>query len=471
MKSKTTFRRRNFRRIATALCAAILASSAAIGSDEPGAVIEKDGLVADLKVVDSEALVRWRFVRPLRSPLKEITGDIEGRSLGTPKVQGYPGASDRTAILTMLDISGKQRLADITEEKATAMAMVVQRPAHVLSATAVYAAQMRLIGSQTPDDLFETLAGIVPEAGEPNLAEYLAAGIADVAAVPSQRKAIFVLTDGYSSPPLKNDLAAGSVRDGGDCSGCVGKIAELAAKSGVSIYFFTTTSDRPVDLEPLDALAQRTGGRLVKPADLEAFLSNPYVMIDSGGTAVFPIPKLVRYFWQSDQVLRIKFSSGDEKLELGAPVPFPKATIYQTAGYLWRNYGLASLGALLFAAILGAVGGFLLRRRRKRTDDLKRWPALAVLQDTDNGAVYSVQVSPARIGRSPENEVVLGDKTVSRLHAILERVGDGSFQFQNKSEASSTLVNGQAIETCKLSDGDVISLGGTSLRFARVPSW
>ena len=88
----------------------------------------------------------------------------------------------------------------------------------------------------------------------------------------------------------------------------------------------------------------------------------------------------------------------------------------------------------------------------------------------DDHMVYSVQVSPARIGRSVDNEVVIGDNTVSRLHGILERVGDGSFLFQNKSEVSGTLVNGQAIEKCKLSDGDVLSLGDTKLRFAKVPS-
>ena len=52
-------------------------------------------------------------------------------------------------------------------------------------------------------------------------------------------------------------------------------------------------------------------------------------------------------------------------------------------------------------------------------------PTLSVLYGNQVGLVYQLTGDRASIGRSPKCEVFLNDMTVSREHALLERVGDG----------------------------------------------
>ena len=67
------------------------------------------------------------------------------------------------------------------------------------------------------------------------------------------------------------------------------------------------------------------------------------------------------------------------------------------------------------------------------------------------------------IGRKEDNVVALpGEPSVSRYHAVIRQQPDG-FWLIHLSESSSTLVNDQPVQTTRrLSDGDLICLGGSS---------
>jgi pSer/pThr/pTyr-binding forkhead associated (FHA) protein len=63
------------------------------------------------------------------------------------------------------------------------------------------------------------------------------------------------------------------------------------------------------------------------------------------------------------------------------------------------------------------------------------------------------------VGRSPDNDVVLGDDMkVSRAHALLERIGPSWF-VRDLSSTDGTHVNGDRISYQKLQDNDVIHIG------------
>ena len=71
-----------------------------------------------------------------------------------------------------------------------------------------------------------------------------------------------------------------------------------------------------------------------------------------------------------------------------------------------------------------------------------------------------------RIGRNSDNDIVLDDPTIGRSHAIVQRVGERVFTITDQSSANGTLVNGVIIDTAKVSNGDVISIGAKTLRFS-----
>lgn len=76
-----------------------------------------------------------------------------------------------------------------------------------------------------------------------------------------------------------------------------------------------------------------------------------------------------------------------------------------------------------------------------------------------NDQTYAVFRSPTRLGRLPDNDIVLNDKRVSRHHAeVVQR--DGRWMVRDAGSTNGTAVNGKVLSEAVLRGGDVISLGG-----------
>ena len=71
-----------------------------------------------------------------------------------------------------------------------------------------------------------------------------------------------------------------------------------------------------------------------------------------------------------------------------------------------------------------------------------------------------------RIGRTPDNDVVLAHLDVSRHHAELRRGPDGSVELVDLGSHGGTFVNGQRITARTLAEQDVVSIGHTTFRFS-----
>ena len=81
-----------------------------------------------------------------------------------------------------------------------------------------------------------------------------------------------------------------------------------------------------------------------------------------------------------------------------------------------------------------------------------------------DGRRIEIGSNPATIGRLPDCEVPLTDPNISRRHAEIRTV-DGAHQITDLGSTNGTRVNGIPIGHHKLEVGDVITLGGTSIRY------
>ena len=91
--------------------------------------------------------------------------------------------------------------------------------------------------------------------------------------------------------------------------------------------------------------------------------------------------------------------------------------------------------------------------------------SLKVLSKTGIEKEISVDSVETNIGRQKSNEIVLDDKSVSRVHAQLINK-KYYYKIRDLSSTNGSYVNGEAIQEQKLADGDKIRLGKTVLEFS-----
>jgi hypothetical protein len=81
-----------------------------------------------------------------------------------------------------------------------------------------------------------------------------------------------------------------------------------------------------------------------------------------------------------------------------------------------------------------------------------------------DGRRVAITGDRAVIGRLPECAVTLSDPQASRHHAEIRRE-DGAYRLVDLDSMNGTFVNGVRVREHVLSDGDVIGIGATSIRF------
>ncbi|GAB4332016.1 MAG: hypothetical protein Kow0099_03650 [Candidatus Abyssubacteria bacterium] len=82
----------------------------------------------------------------------------------------------------------------------------------------------------------------------------------------------------------------------------------------------------------------------------------------------------------------------------------------------------------------------------------------------DRGAARRIDSKRLTIGRSPQNDVVVSDETVSSFHATVSLLNKAHF-LEDTGSANGTLVNGVRIQRKRLRDRDEIQMGNTRFRY------
>lgn len=84
----------------------------------------------------------------------------------------------------------------------------------------------------------------------------------------------------------------------------------------------------------------------------------------------------------------------------------------------------------------------------------------------DGVQIYPLNEKIINIGRRVDNQLVIEDSRVSRLHAQM-RVVSGRYIIFDLNSSGGTYVNGVQVEKCSLRPGDVISLSGVPLVYGQ----
>jgi FHA domain len=84
----------------------------------------------------------------------------------------------------------------------------------------------------------------------------------------------------------------------------------------------------------------------------------------------------------------------------------------------------------------------------------------------DPASRIRVQPPAMRIGRRPDNDIVVADLGVSKQHAELRRTPDGRCSIIDLGSHGGTYVNGTRVSQQELSEGDVIAIGHATFRLS-----
>ena len=88
------------------------------------------------------------------------------------------------------------------------------------------------------------------------------------------------------------------------------------------------------------------------------------------------------------------------------------------------------------------------------------------LQFLDAGSTQvQVTATSLRIGRHPDNDICIPNKSVHRQHAVLHKTTNGAFVIRDLGTKNGVIVNGKRCSQHSLQDNDLIELGEVRLRF------
>lgn len=104
---------------------------------------------------------------------------------------------------------------------------------------------------------------------------------------------------------------------------------------------------------------------------------------------------------------------------------------------------------------IGVLGDGAAAQRAPRT------LLLRMVYGTPPDAVFPL-FGKLRVGRGSENEIVLADPSVSRVHATIE-VREGDVTLRDAGSTNGTFVNGERVESRGLRAGDRVAFGKTEM--------
>ncbi len=100
--------------------------------------------------------------------------------------------------------------------------------------------------------------------------------------------------------------------------------------------------------------------------------------------------------------------------------------------------------------------------------ELACWVPPAIEQasgvDREPSSIITMGTRKVRIGRAPDNDIVLPDLIVSRHHAEFREMGDGRYEIVDLGGHNGTFVNGRRVNSVALRESDIVGIGRATFR-------
>jgi len=94
---------------------------------------------------------------------------------------------------------------------------------------------------------------------------------------------------------------------------------------------------------------------------------------------------------------------------------------------------------------------------------------LVVLRGPNAGSRFLLDAAATTAGRSTKADIFLDDVTVSRRHAVFERLPDGRFEVRDLGSLNGTYLGGERVDRAVLSPGHEVLIGKYRLTFHPSP--
>ena len=315
-----------------------------------------------------------------------------------------------------------------------------------------------------------------------------------LSAVTADRKFLVILSDGVSDDRI--DVAS------------EGTVTEAARNAHVHICTLGfPQSGTPVNApQRLQPLAERTGGYWVQAEGPQSTLppgteQDMLKFMISGGRlelnlAGLTAPVALEFVVQTRLKLSYNFAYQVDTLP-ATPTPTPASTpssspIARTTPtpvplsqfqklQLWvAGNPLPTAGMAIILVAIVVIAALLIRRAIRKPAQqqviepigesvVPELSPLAWLESLDGDQTrYPISKSAVRIGRKPDNDIVMKNDTISAHHAEILRRGV-EFIIADLGSSNQVIVGGKKVESAALHDGDMIELGEVRLRFVQTP--
>jgi len=399
-----------------------------------------------------------------------VTAKVADLDLPPPLHLPSPYGQSITALLIVIDIGTLERPDGGSRIPAHIERILAAVKPHHRVGVATFDAQPQVslpLGASA-EDIVTAVQTLAREPSPVALSQDAMAAIRSLAASPAARKAILFFGDESANPDAYYHE----------------KLIAAARDAQVLVFGVVYPSTDPMApaLEALGQLAKESGGDLViaRAPDYELpepFATDPFAVIDSGGSLSIDLTPAIGARLTGPQTLTLNVAAGGQALEVEVPVtigpptppPPPKAkagaaTVAQSGMPPWIWLSALAAAFLALSAIL-----FLRTRRRSVADSPKTGPpaarAYVTRSDGDAGRLL-VATTPWRIGRGKDNELVLRDNSVSRHHAEIVRDDGGRFAIKDLDSLNGVFVDNKKVQWTALSDGTQIDIGDLRLTFS-----
>lgn len=420
--------------------------------------------------------------------LESAVAEYEGTVVQGRDTAAFPSSADTSAVMILVDTSDParqpaiDRIIDQVDDILAAL-----RPHHRVGLasfdTELYV--MAAVGTSAAD--IRVAAGNLRAKGRTTeLYRNVREAVRLLGQMPDSRKVLLLLSDG-----LAEDFAYHHQ-----------DVIDAAREYGVVIYSigYPRSVARSVALQTVRRLSDESGGLYFQANHVDYALPEgifPRIVdaADSGGALEFDLTPFTDAGASGAIDLSLAFQTRDQSFLVLAPVLFPGETVAspvpppaapslpapiataRQAGPAPRApapipersmwpwlFGLVALLVLILIVLF-----VVLRRLRSvppPPSDLPQSKPLAwMVMDDLSASRHAIDKTPWRIGRGRNNDLVIPDNSVSRLHAEVRINEEGQLTLNDLESLNGVFVNDTRSDTIQLREGDVVDVGDIRMTF------